>query len=313
MRVTCIQTLIQLVESGNDIHVLTADLGYGLFEPFVEKFPERFTNVGVAEANMIGIAAGMALRGKRVYCYSISPFSIFRTLDQIRCDLCAMNLPVTIISAGGGVGYGMEGMTHYAIEDIAIARALPNMTVLAPADPTETRVLMEATISIAGPCYLRLGGKVEPQIYKDGVVPQFGKIECLSKDGDIAIIANGTMVLRAIKAIELLRKDSIHSRLYSLHTLKPLDIEGIIKIADSCKIIVSIEEHTCINGIGTAISEILLDHKYQGIFKKLALPDKYPEYFGDRDWIRDYFGLNPESIAIKIKELYYEKNKGCKR
>ena len=115
MRVTLIQTLIEAVEQGHDIHILTADLGFGLFEDFFSKYPDRFTNVGIAEANMIGIAAGLAMTGKRVFCYSISPFVIFRALDQIRVDLCSTNLPVTLIAAGGGVCYGLEGMTHYTI------------------------------------------------------------------------------------------------------------------------------------------------------------------------------------------------------
>jgi transketolase len=300
MRVTFVDTLIELVQQGYDVHLLTADLGFGLVEPFVEQYPERFTNVGVAEANMIGIAAGMVLNGKRVYCYSISPFVIFRTLDQVRCDLCYMKLPVTLVSAGGGVSYGMEGMTHYAIEDIAITRALPEMTVLAPADPIETKVLTEATARINGPCYLRLGGKTEPAVHAPAYIPVFGRIECIKGDGDVAIIANGTMVARSQKAVELLKSHSISSRLYSLHTLKPLDRKGIEAIAMDCDTIVVVEEHSIINGIGTAVSEVLLDIGYRGKCIKLGLPDEYPRVFGDRDWIKDHYGLSPENIANTI-------------
>lgn len=303
MRLTFIDTLIKITDRGHDIHLLTADLGFGLLEKFAERYPDRYTNVGICEANMIGVAAGMAMRGKRVFCYSIAPFIIFRTLDQIRSDLCSMKLPVTLVAAGGGVSYGMEGMTHYAIEDLAITRALPNMTVLAPADPVETRVLTEATVNINTPCYLRLGGKKEPIIYKNGHIPTFGKIECLSNKGKTAIIANGTMVLRAKKAVELLKKENIHSRLYSLHTIKPLDIEGLKRIADSCTLIVTIEEHSIINGIGTAIVEILFQHKYRGKFVKLGLPDEYANRLGSRDWLRDYYKLDPESIVSTIKNL----------
>jgi len=305
MRVTFVKTLLKLTEKGHDIHILTADLGFGLFENFINQFPNRFTNVGVAEANMIGVASGLAMRGKRIFCYSISPFVIFRVLDQIRVDLCSTNLPVTLVSAGGGVSYGREGMTHYAIEDLAVVRALPNMTVLAPADPTETEVLTESTININGPCYLRLGGKTEPIVYTNNKHSiSFGKIECLSNKGDIAIIANGTMVLRAMKAVKLLRKEKIHCNLYSLHTIKPIDNEGIKKIASSCKLIVSIEEHTIINGIGTAIAEILLDFNYKGKFIKVGLPDEYPIKFGSRDWIRDYYCLTPKHISQTVKKNY---------
>ncbi len=301
MRVTFVETLMEITEEGHDIHLLTADLGFGLFEKFVEKYPDRFTNVGVSEANMIGVAAGMALRGKRVFCYSIAPFIIFRSLDQIRSDLCSMNLPVTLIAAGGGVSYGMEGMTHYAIEDLAIARALPNMIVLVPADPVETKVLTRKATDFKSPCYLRLAGKEELIVYKNGKSPTFGKIECLNEEGDIAIIANGTMVLRAMKAVELLSKENIFCRLYSLHTVKPMDIGGIKKIAELCKLIVTIEEHSIINGIGTAVSEILFESGYHGKFLKLGFPDEYPKRLGSRDWIRDYYKLNPENIALVVR------------
>jgi transketolase len=303
MRATFVETLIDITKKGHDVHLLTADLGFGLLDKFIEKFPDRFTNVGVSEANMIGVAAGMAIRGIRVFCYSIAPFIIFRTLDQIRSDLCSMNLPVTLVAAGGGLSYGMEGMTHYAIEDLAITRALPNMIVLVPADPIESRVLTAETVNFNSPCYLRLGGKVEPKVYKNGHLPTFGIIECLYNKGDLAIIANGTMVLRAEKAIELLKKENIFCRLYSLHTVKPIDIVGIKKIASTCKLIVTIEEHSIINGIGTAVAEVLFENSYHGKFVKLGLPDEYPKQLGSREWLRDYYKLDPKNIASTIKRL----------
>lgn len=309
MRVTLVETLISLIDNGEDIYLITADLGFGLFEKFIKKHPKRFINVGVCEANMIGVAAGMALRGKRVFCYSISPFSIFRPLDQIRSDLCSMNLPVTIISAGGGVSYGFEGMTHYAIEDIAITRALPNLTVMAPADPVETKMMTEATVKIHGPCYLRLGGKIEPLVYPETIRPKFGTLTCLQQGEGVAIIANGTMVKRSLEAIVLLNNNGINCGLYSLHTIKPLDSAGLQTVAKSYDILISIEEHSIINGIGTAIAEVLLDNRFCGIFLKLGLPDEYPTKFGSRDWMRDYYNLSPESIAKTIKNAMNTKDK----
>jgi transketolase len=293
---------MDLIKTGHDIYVLTADLGYNLLDPLLEMYPKRFLNVGVSEANMIGIASGMAMRGKRVYCYSIAPFSIFRPLDQIRADLCAPNLPVTILSAGGGVCYGMEGMTHNAIEDLAIVRALPNMTVMVPADPVEADMLVRATVGLEGPCYLRLAAKNEPVIYPDSVRPEFGRLTCLKEDGEVAIIANGIMVGQALTAASHLQKNGINCRVYSLHTVKPLDLESVRLIASQCRCIVSVEEHSVINGCGTAIAEILLEQKYGGIFLKLAFPDKYDNVFGSASWLRARCGLDASGIVLSVQK-----------
>ena len=303
MRVAVVSALIDLVRQGHDLHVLTADLGYNLLDPFACAFPDRFLNVGVCEGNMIGVASGMAMRGKRVYCYSIAPFSIFRPLDQIRVDLCAPNLPVTILSAGAGVAYGMEGMTHNAIEDLAIARALPNMTVMVPADPVEADMLVRATVSIGGPCYLRLAAKNEPVIYPDDIRPVFGKLTCLKKDGDIGIIANGIMAAQALVAAEHLRKAGINCRVYSIHTVKPIDKEAICSISSSCRCIVSVEEHSVINGCGSAIAEILLESRFEGNYLKLGIPDRFENIFGTASWLRGRFGLDAKGIAESIQTM----------
>jgi transketolase len=303
MRTAFVNSFIQLAECGHNIHLLTADLGFMVFDPIRDKYPDRFTNVGVAEANMIGVAAGMAMRGIRVFCYSISPFVIFRTLDQIRADLCHMQLPVTLVAAGGGLHYAREGMTHHAIEDIAIARALPGLTVLAPGDPLECEVLMKGAINLEGPCYLRLGGNDNPLVYENSQRPRFGEISCLQPDGNVAIIANGEMLIRAKKAMELLKKEGIICRLYSIHTLKPIDNLTIEKIARECSCIVTVEEHNVINGIGTAIIEILFSCGYKGKFQKFGIPDEYAKELGEKEWLRDHYGLGHERIAFEIKRL----------
>lgn len=303
MRTAFINSFIQLAECGHNIHLLTGDLGFKIFDPIRDTYPDRFTNVGVAEANMIGIAAGMAMRGIRVFCYSIAPFIIFRTLDQIRADLCHMQLPVILVAAGGGLHYAREGMTHHAIEDIAIARALPGLTVLAPGDPSECEVLMKGAINIEGPCYLRLGGNDNPIVYENSQRPRFGEISCLQPDGNVAIIANGEMLLRAKKAMELLKNEGIICRLYSIHTLKPIDHRTIERIARECSCIVTLEEHNVINGIGTAITEILFSCGYRGKFQKFGIPDEYAKELGDKEWLRDHYGLGPLDIVGAIKSL----------
>lgn len=303
MRDVFVDTLVEAANQGHDIHLLTADLGFGLLEKFIEKHPNRYTNVGVSEANMVGIAAGMAMRGKRVFCYSIAPFLIYRALEQIRDDLCAMELPVTIVAVGGGVCYGMEGMTHWAGEDFAIARALPNLKVVAPADPIECRNLTRQMLAMGGPTYLRLGGKTEPAVWPKSADIRFGELSCLRYKGEVAVVANGAMLGRSLAAIEAIQHSKRECRLYSLHTLKPLDEKGLLAISKECAGIISVEEHSKINGMGSAIGEVFSQNGYSGSFRKLALEDVYPAEMGSRDWMRDQHGLSVAAIQRAIVEM----------
>jgi len=312
MRTTFVNSFLRFLESGHDVHLLTADLGFKIFDPIRERHPRRFTNVGVAESNMIGLAAGMAMRGVRVFCYSMVPFLLFRTLDQIRADLCHPQLPVVLIGVCGGLHYAKEGMTHHAVEDIAVARALPGLTVMAPGDPIECEVLLREALRLEGPCYVRLCGNDNPVIYQDSQVPEFGKIGCLRPKGNMAIIANGEMLLCAKKVVEDLAEDGLMCRLYSVHTLKPIDSSTIEKMASECNMIVTLEEHSLINGIGTAVAEILFSFGYQGGFLKFGIPDEYARVLGDKEWLRDYYGLTPKKIASEIKKAL-EKTKKTSR
>lgn len=297
MRTTFFRTFFELAETQSDLHLLTADLGFGVLTPYLGRFGDRITNVGVAEQNMVGLAAGMALRGMRVACYSMIPFLLFRTLDQIRSDLCAMKLPVTLVGVGCGFSYGLEGMTHHAIEDLAITRALPNLTVYAPGDPVECAALVRAALNGGGPTFVRLGGNNDPVIYPEDVSPEPGRITQLGGDGELAIIAVGSMLQRCSHAQRALVEAGHSARLYSLHTLKPLDVRGLQEIAETCTRILVVEEHSVINGAASAVAEVLLDAGYRGSFRRLGLADAYATVLGDREWMRDRAGLDPASIA----------------
>ncbi len=303
MRTTFFSTFFDLIDKGYNLHLITADLGFGVLSPFLLKYSDKITNVGVAEANMVGLAAGMAMRGIRPFCYSMVPFVLFRTLDQIRCDLCAMRLPVTLVGVGGGLCYGMEGMTHHAIEDIAIARALPNLTILSPGDPVECRSLVKAGATTPGPCYLRLGANNDPIVHPTGNELRVGKLAVLSGEGQAALITTGTMLVRCNEAIRLLREKGLACRLYSAHTLKPLDEGAIAQIGGECSAILSVEEHSLINGLGSAIGEILLSSGYTGRFAKMGIPDEYCTTLGTRDWLRDYYHLSASNIAATVENL----------
>ncbi|MBI3986453.1 MAG: 1-deoxy-D-xylulose-5-phosphate synthase [Lentisphaerae bacterium] len=303
MRSTFFQSFFRLVDEGHPLHLLTADLGFGVLTPYLDKYAGHITNVGVAESNMIGLAAGMAMRGFRPFCYSMVPFLVFRTLDQIRSDLCAPRLPVTLVGVGSGLSYGMEGMTHHAIEDIAITRALPNMTVLSPGDPLECEALLRQSLNLLNPCYLRLGSNNDIRVHIETAPVVLGKLGCVRENGEAAIITTGTLLPRCLKAVQALAEAGIPCRLYSAHTLKPFDEVGVVAVAATCKAIVSVEEHNVINGLGTAITEVLFQHHYAGRFIKLGIPDEYASQLGGRDWFRDHYRLDPDTIASTVRSL----------
>lgn len=305
MRKTFIETLTHLVKNDKNIHLFTGDLGFSVFDEFKEIFPDNYLNVGLSESNMIGMSAGMALRGKQVFVYSIIPFIIYRALEQIRNDLCYQELPVKIIGVGEGLSYGTAGTTHHSIEDIAIMTALPNMTVIAPGDPLETRYAIEESLKLKGPCYIRLGKTGESILYKEKPIQfEIGKANILERGKDISLIATGNMLETAIQVANILKKDNISSEAISMHTLKPIDEVIIIKSAKNSKIIASIEEHSKIGGLGSAIANILVENSINTKFLKFALPDNFIHIVGNRNYLREHYGLLPNQIAEKIMETW---------
>lgn len=300
MRTAFIQTLFELAEKDADIMLLTADLGYKLFDTFREAFPKQFINMGVAEQNMIGVAAGLGLEGKKVYCYSMVPFLIFRTLDQIRVDLCYHNIGVTLIGVGGGLTYGLEGMTHHGIEDIAVMRTLPNMTVIAPGDPVECRGAILASARHEGPLYVRLGGNNDPNVHKNGIKFQIGKGIVVKEGTDLCIMASGNMLHRANEVSGLLRERGLNPTLVSMPSLKPLDEESIRWCGARSKYVVTLEEHSEIGGLGSAVGECLFQMGWVGRFLKIALPDSFSTDIGRVDYLRDKRGISSAGVLERI-------------
>ncbi len=304
MRTTFVKTLEKLAENDSSIFLLTGDLGFRLFDRFRDAYPQRFLDVGVAEANMVGVAAGLALSGKNVYCYSIATFLTTRCLEQIRIDLCYQNLNVKLIGVGAGWSYGLEGMTHHAIEDISIMRSLPNMTVVAPGDPLEAGAVITESAIYKGPLYIRLGRDNDPQVHKG--IPNFkiGKGIIINKGSDLTIIATGTMLHAARIVLDILASKGLSATLISLHTIKPLDVNLIQKCAKESKVIFTIEEHSIIGGLGSAVAEILMESGYRGLFRRIAIPDKYCSDIGGAEYLREKHGLTPETITNRILREY---------
>ena len=286
------------------ICALVADISpAGSMLKFREKFPSRFINCGVAEQAMIGIAAGMALRGMRPFCYTIATFSIFRPFEMIRVDLCYQNLPVTIIGMGAGVVYSTLGGTHHTMEDIAVASAIPNMTVLAPCDPDEMRLATEwCAKKSTGPVYMRLGKKGEPILTKNAKSKfEIGKLRFLTKGKDMAIISYGTMVLTAKEISENLEKKGISTSLISCHTIKPIDKKGLIKVMKLHKKIVILEEHVPHGGLSSRVKEIALDNNFKGKIQCFTLKDKFIHFYGNHKELLEKHGISVQKILDKIK------------
>lgn len=302
MRLEFIDTLHEIAENDDRIWLLTGDLGYSVLERFATSYPERFINVGIAEQNMTGIAAGLALDNKIVFTYSIANFPVLRCLEQIRNDVCYHNVNVKIVAVGTGLTYASEGFTHHGLEDLAAMRSMPNMTVLAPSDPVETRLCTKAITKWPGPCYMRLGATVEQKIHEKEPVFEIGKAICLRNGNDIALISTGNMLHETLLAAEQL-SPHIQASVFSMHTLKPIDRNAIMKMF-SAKLIVTIEEHAKVGGLGSAVAEELAFYNNHPPLLALNTGNEIIHDIGSQAWLRETLGLSAKQIAHSVRAHY---------
>jgi transketolase len=297
MRKSFIKTLVKLAENDECIYLITADMGYGLVEPFAQNYPKRFINVGVAEQNMIGVAAGLALMGKIVFVYSIVGFPTMRCYEQIRNDVCYHNLRVHIVAGSTGLTYGALGSSHHATEDIAIMRALPNMTVIAPGNLVDTALATKAIAKYDKPCYLRLGNSDDYENCKEF---KLGKATLISGGQDVALIATGSMVATALKVNERLNKIGIYPIIMDMHTIKPIDEMAIKNVVHMVHSIITIEEHSIVGGLGSAVSEVLTDNNIYVRLKRMALRDEFCiKVANQQDLLKDN-GLTEDDIIREV-------------
>jgi transketolase len=258
VRTAFIETLCELAGPDPRIWLLNGDLGYSVLERFAQQFPNRYVNVGVAEQNMTGIAAGLALCGKIVFTYSIANFPTLRCLEQIRNDVCYHRANVKIVAVGGGVAYGAAGYSHYALEDLAILRTLPNMTVVAPGDPVETRLATRAIASHPGPCYLRLGKAREPVVHQTEPDFAIGRAIMVRDGSDVTLISTGGILKQVTDAADLLAGQGISSRVLSMPTVRPLDETAVRQAAETTRLLCVVEEHHSIGGLSDAVARGLV-------------------------------------------------------
>jgi len=301
MRTAFVETLLELAKNDPRIVLMVGDLGFGVVNQFMQELPAQFVNAGVAEQNMTGMAAGMALSGKIVFTYSIANFPVLRPLEQIRNDVCYHNANVRIVSVGGGMAYGSLGPSHHATEDIAIMRALPNMLVLAPGDPSEARLATRALIDHRGPAYLRLGRAGEPNVHKSEPAFELGKAITVRPGNDITLISTGGMLYDTVKAAHSLAEAGIQARVLSMHTVKPLDTEAVIAAACETQAIFTLEEHSVIGGLGGAVAELLLESATRPhIFKRIGLNGAFSSIVGTQEYLRAQYGLDTLGIVRTV-------------
>ena len=302
MRTTFIDTLTELAAADPRITLVTGDLGFGVVQKFAERFPGQFVNAGVAEQNMTGLATGMALAGRIVFTYSIANFPTLRPLEQIRNDACYHQANVVVVAVGGGLSYGAFGMTHHATEDIAILRSLPQMTVVAPGDPTETTAATKKVAEGIGPTYLRLGRAGEPMVHTGPIDWQLGKALEARPGSDATIISTGAMLATAVAAAEeLATSEGLNIRVLSMHTIKPLDVAAVLAAAEETGSVITLEEHSILGGLGGAVAEVLCEACVPNVaFQRIGLPSEYITEVGNQDHLRAVHGLDVPAVAKTV-------------
>ncbi len=294
--------MAEIGKTDDRIVVLTADLmRSNRTGDFMKQHPERFFNTGIAEQNMMGIAAGLALEGKIPFVSTMATFATMRACEQVRTDICYANLPVRIVATHGGLTTG-AGPTHYGQEDMAIMRSLPNMTVIAPGDPNQIGKVIEASIDWEGPMYIRIGRGGEPVIYKEDYKYEIGKSITIKDGKDVTLIATGAILYYAIAAAEKLSKDGIQARVIDMHTIKPIDREAIIKAAKETGIIVTGEDHNITGGLGTAVAEILAEEGISCKFKRVGIPNVFG-VFGTPEELYNKYGYDADGIYSVVKGM----------
>ena len=303
MRNIFISELVNQAKKNPDIYLITGDLGYRSFEVFSSQFPDRFINCGVAENNMVGIGAGLALTGKKVFLYSIIPFLVFRSLEQIRNNICHNNLDVKIIGGGGGFSYGEQGISHNPTEDFSIMKSLPKIKIFSPGTKDETQKSVKLLIKDNGPCYIRLG-KVPEVNYKINRDFKIGSGVDIKKGNKVLILSTGNIISHVIKASSELEKNKISTKVVSFPCFKPINTPYVKKLLKNFKYIITVEEHDISGGFGSSIEEIIVNLNKKSIyFKKIGLKNEIHKEIGNQEYLRKIKKINYKGITNTILKL----------
>lgn len=293
MRNTIARKMAEYAANDKQFIILSADLGYSVFDDFKEQHPGQFFNSGIAENTMVGVAAGLAMTGKKVFVYSIASFISEKCFEQIREDICYPQLPVVLMGTGAGFAYGEAGVTHWANEDIGCLRTIPGLTILSPSDPVELEMLLNQSLTYPRPIYFRLGKNGEKSFCKNENL-KIGRAYYLEKERDIALVTHGNIMEEVVKARELLKKDGLNVSVVSSPTLKPLDTSFFVELAKTHPHIYVIEEHSEIGGLGDALSFLAA--------KRIAIKDDVLNVGGDVAYLRQLSGIDANSIYRYVSE-----------
>lgn len=304
MRKACLLAVHELARRDERVVFVGSDITKQNLEAFAAEYPERFFMEGIYEAHIIGMAAGLALSGKVPYINTIATFLTRRCYEQVVVDLCLHKLPVRLLASGGGTVYAPLGPTHLAIEDIAIMRAIPNMTVVAPCDADEMRRLMDATLDWPGPVYVRIAKGGDPVVSSPEHGFEIGRAIPLRDGGDVLLVSTGITTQVALDAAELLAEQGIGASVLHVHTLKPFDAEAVLARAARASAVVSVEEHTREGGLGSLVAETLMDAGQGGVpFARLGFPDVFTDELGSQAQIMASYGLTAQAVARRSTDL----------
>lgn len=304
MRNAFADEITALAGADERIILLSGDIGNRLFNRYKENYPDRFFNCGVAEANMIGAAAGMAISGLRPVAYTIDSFITARCFEQIKIDVCYHNLPVIIVGVGGGLSYASNGATHQSCEDIAIMRSLPNLNIVCPGDAWEVRGLLKAALKLDAPVYIRLGKKNEPLVHRRAPEFTIGKAVVIREGGDVCLLSAGTVLPITVEAADLLGLEGVDAQVVSFHTIKPLDEEILSEVFERFSVVVTIEEHSLIGGLGGAVAEWMADRpRKTARLLRIGTPDEFIHLASNQQYARSMYGLTGKRIAEKTMNI----------
>jgi transketolase len=298
--------LVSLGKKRNDVVVLDADLsGSTKTAKFAKVFPERFYNIGIAEQDMMGTAAGLAIAGKLPFVSTFAVFATGRAWEQVRQSICYPNLSVKIVASHSGITVGEDGGSHQSVEDIAVMRVIPHMTVIVPADGPETLQAIEAAAEHKGPCYVRVGRNKVPTLFGQDYIFKIGKAHVFNEGRDAMIIATGIMVAESLKARDLLKTEGIDAGVINMSTIKPLDAEAVITAAKRCGAIVTAEEHSIIGGLGGAVAEVLAESAPVPLVR-VGIRDAFGTS-GDSEGLLKHYGISANNIVASVREVIKKK------
>jgi transketolase len=300
-------TLLELGRENRDVLVVTSDSrGSGKLVAFGQELPEQIVEVGIAEQNLVGVAAGLASAGKQVFAVSPACFLTARALEQIKNDVAYSDRPVKLVGISAGVSYGALGSTHHSLHDYAALQAINNVDIVSPADNFETREVVKAAIKHEHPIYLRFGKKPMPDLHGPEAIFEIGKAITLSNGSDVTFIATGETVCLGVVAAELLQAEGISAGVISMHTLKPLDEEAVLTAAKSSTALITVEEHSIYGGLGSTCASLLMENGLHNPFKRVGIPDEYT-VTGSQAEIFAHYGITPKGLAEIARGLISRK------